>query len=326
MAERSVLTQGVQIGVEVTSGTAVAASKKLLATSIEPGIKADFNTFRPSGGKFSTITTLGKEWSEAKIDGPLMYTDVVYMLSGNVAYAAPVQQGATAAYLWTHTPGQSSEDTIKTYTVEQGSAVRAHKAAYGLVNSWGYMINRGECKQKGTMLMQAITDGITMTSTPTSIALVPVIPSQVCVYADADSADLGTTKLTRDFSVDWECNDRFGAVWPLDCALTGFAAHVETEPKATLKLLVEANSQGMGFLDGMRIGSKTFIRIEATGDEIDTGEDYLFQHDVCAVVTGVSEFKDEQGVYAIEWEFTAEYDSTWGKAFAFGVKNALTGL
>mgnify|MGYP000037035826 FL=1 len=326
MAERSVLSQATQLGVEVTAGVAVSSNKKLLGTMIDLSIKSDVKVYRPSGGKFSTVTALGKEWSEAKIDGPLTYTDFVYLMAGNVAYAAPAQQGSTTAYLWTSTPSQSASDTRKTFTVEHGSSVRAHKAAYGLVNSLGYIINRNEAKIKGAMLCNRITDGITLTSTPTQIALVPVLPSQVCVYADPDSGDLGTTKLLRVFSIDWECSNRYGAVWPLDCALTGFAADVELEPKPLLKILIAADSVGMSYLDGMRTGDRTFIRVEAEGAEIDTGENYLFQHDVSAEVVSVSEFKDEQGVYAIEWTFQAMYDSGWGKAFTFGIKNALTAL
>lgn len=326
MAERSTLSQAVQIGVEVTPGTAASSNRKLLGTMIDLNIKADVKTYRPSGGKFSTITALGKEWSEGKIDGPLTYTDWVYLMASNIAYAAPVQQSATTAYLWTSTPSQSAADTRKTYTVEQGSSVRAHEAAYGLVNSLGYVINRNECKVKGSLIANRISDGITMTSTPTEVALIPVLPSQVCVYVDPDSADLGTTKLTRSFALDWEYSNRYGAVWPLDCALTGFAADVELEPKPTFKMLVAANGEGMAFLDNLRTGDTAFIRVEANGDNIDTGHDYLFQHDISAKVVNVSEFKDEQGIYAIEWTFQAMYDSTWGKAFTFGIKNALTGL
>lgn len=326
MAERSTLTQATQLGIEVTAGSAASANKKLLGTMIDLSIKSDVKVYRPSGGKFSTVTALGKEWSEAKIDGPLTYTDWVYLMAGNVAYAAPVQQGGTDAYLWTSTPSQSGADVRKTYTVEQGSSVRAHKAAYGLINSFGYTINRNEAKVKGAMLLNQIEDAITMTSTPDEIDLVPVLPSQVCVYADDVASDIGDTRMTRVFSIDWDYSNRFAAVWPLDCSLTGFAAHVETEPKPILKLLVAADSVGMGYLDKMRAGDRKFIRIEATGAEIEDGNTYKIRHDISAEVIGVSEFKDEQGVYALEWTFQAIYYESWARAFRFYVTNTLTGL
>ena len=39
----------------------------------------------------------------------------------------------TTARRWTFTPAGRSEDTIKTYTVESGSATRAQKATYVFV-------------------------------------------------------------------------------------------------------------------------------------------------------------------------------------------------
>ena|SRR5579883_1076991 len=123
----------VQIGVEATPGTSVAATKLLQALSIEPAIKADIKTFRPMGGKFATIAALGKEWIEAKLSGAANYTELVYPLASAFSYAAPTQISPPSgqAYRWTFTPSQSATDTIKTYTVELGSSVRAHKFTSG---------------------------------------------------------------------------------------------------------------------------------------------------------------------------------------------------
>lgn len=326
MTDRAMISQGVQIGVETTLGTAVAANKKLLGVSIEPGVKVDIKKYRPSGGKFSTITALGKEWSEAKISGPLCFTDMTYLLASNVAYAAPVQQDSTDAYLWTHTPGQTSEDTVKGYTIEQGSGVRAHKSTYNLVNSLGYTITRSEATIKGSTIAKPVSDGITLTTTPTDIPLVPVLPTQVSIYADADSADLGTTKLTRVFNIDWDCSNRFAGVWPIDAAISGFAAHVEVEPAPIFKIKVEADATGMTYLAGARAGTRVFFRVEAVGGLIDTGQNYTFTHDVSAECVDVGDFSDIDGVYGLEYTFQAIYDATWGKAFEFVLKNGLTGL
>jgi len=326
MAERGSVLQGVQIGLEVTPGTNVPADKKLLGTSIETSIQATTKKFRPYGAKFNTISTLGKEWAEAKIEGPLCYNDWTYLAASCVAYAAPVQVGATAAYTQTHTPSQTASDTVKTYSVETGGAVRAHEVSYGLVTSLGYTITREECMTKGTMMAQRIADGATMTATPTEIPLVPVLPTQVSIYMDTTAAGLGTTKLLRVFSFDFNLGDKSNPVWPVDAAQTSFAAHVDTAPSAEAKLLVEADSTGMGILTNLRAGSKVFVRVNAVGAVIEGSETYIWRHDVCLTVSGVSEFKDEEGVYAIEWTFEATHDATWGKSMVFTEINTLTAL
>lgn len=326
MAEISSLLQAVQVGIESVPGTAVAANKRLGATSINPGIKVGINSFKPLGQKFKTINVMGKEWIEAPISGTLCYTDWVYLQACALAYNAPVQQGATTAYKWTATPGQSSEDTVKTLSVETGTGVRAHKFAYGIMNSIGYNITKDKAEIRGSLLGRRITDNITLTSSPTDIALQPVNPNDVSVFLDTTYAGLGTTKLLRCLAIDFSITDRFGTVWPIDSAQTSFAAHVETEPKTQFKLLMAADAQGMGLLDDMRVGAKKFCRVLGTGPVITNPYTYLFQHDICLEVADVSPWRDEGGIFAIEWTFDAIFDSGWGKAFSFETTNALAAL
>lgn len=328
MPEVATVNNVVQVGVETTPGTSVAANKLLQALSIEPGIATDVAMFRPMGSKFSTVGAQGRESVEARLSGPATYTEIVYILSSVFAYAAPVQISPPSgtAYRWTFTPAQSAADTIKTYTVEQGSSTRARKWTYGLVTEFGYSLNRSEFTFSGAMIGQRLQDGITLTASPTAIELVPILPTQVDVYLDTSSASLGTTKLTRVLSVDFSMGSRFSPVWPLDSTLTSFATHVETPPTSELRIMLEADSQGMALLTPLRNGDKRFIRIKAVGAQIETGNFYTFQHDLCGIVSEVGDFSDQDGVYAIEWTFAATYDATWAKATEIQVINKLSAL
>lgn len=328
MSERTTITQVTQIGVEATPGTTVPADKRLQAISIEPGIKAEVQSFRPMGGKFPVLAALGKEWTEASISGQAVYTDLVYLLASVLGYQAPVQITTPdgKAYRWTFTPGQSTEDTIKTYTVECGSAVRAGRFAYGLVTGLGLAINREQIEVSGSMLGQLYDDGVILTAGPTTIEPIPILPTQVDVFIDDAAASLGTTKLTRVLSAELEISDRFGPLWVLNSDNDSWVTHVETEPKATLKLLVEADATGMALLTAMRAGTKKFVRLQATGPEIETGNSYELTLDLCGTVAEVGEFSDEDGVYAVEWTLAATYDATWGKTLTVEVVNELSGL
>lgn len=329
MAERTSVTQITQIGVEATPGTAVAANKQLQALSIEPAIKTGVKTFRPKGGKFATIAALGREWSEAKITGDVAcYNHLTYVLASALAYAAPVQQGGTAAYLWTFTPAQSEEDTVKTFTVECGSDARAGKFAHGIVTGFTLKVTRDEISLDGTMLGQAYQDGVAMTGSPTAIAIQPILPTDADLYLDATAANIGTSKLMRAFSAEFSIADRFGAIWPINSAVDGFATTVEREPKAQLKLLVEADQVGMGPLAAMRNGDKRYIRLLVEGPTIASTYCYALQLDLVGVVTEVGEFSDEEGVYAIEWIFDVVHDSAWsgGRAMQVRLTNVLATL
>lgn len=328
MPEVATVTRVVQVGVESTPGTSVAANKQLRSISLDAAIQTELQTLRAIGGKFPVASALGKEWVEADVGGFLTYTEIVYLLSSVLKSVTPTQISPPSglAYRWTFTPAQSSEDTVKTYTVECGSSARAHKFVYGLVTDLRIGFSREQIELGGAMLGRSLQDGITLTASPTTIEVVPVVPSAVNVYLDTTAAEIGTTQLTRVLSAELEISDRFGPVWTLDSSQTSFAAHVETEPQVTLKLIMEADASGMGPLAAMRNGDKRFIRVKATGPNIETGNDYLFQIDMCGVVSEVGDFSDEDGVYAIQWTFRATYDSSWGKAMEVQVVNKLSAL
>lgn len=327
MPERATLTQGVQLGVESTPGTSVSANKKLNSTSFETKVMAEIEPFRPMGTKYATTEILGKEWSEFEISGMGSYNDAVYLLSSCLDESTPVQQSATTAYLWTFSPSSTSPDTVKTYTIEHGSSVRAHKLTYGLVSEVEFDFTRDAVEVSGSGMGQKVTDGITLTATPTTIDEKPILPTDVDVYIDTTSAGLGTTKLTRAMNVNLHVSDRFGPVWVLNSANQSFVATIESEPSAEVTLMVEADSQGMGLLTDMRSTATKFLRVKATSaDEAGTGHPYSFQWDAAVKVKDVGDFSDEDGIYAIEWTFDMVHDPTWGKAYEVAVKNKLTAL
>ena len=105
---------------------------------------------------------------------------------------------------------------------------------------------------------------------------------------------------------------------------------IETEPTCVFKLMQEADSQGMESLTAMRNGATKFLRIEAIGPTIYDQNSVLVQHrlrlDVAGQVSEVSDFSDEDGVYAIEWTFGSVVDATWGKAFTAEVVTTTAAL
>lgn len=322
MTERATIFQSVQVGVEATPGTSVAANRSLQSISIEPAIKAEVKAFRPMGNKFPTISALGKEWSESKISGQPTYDELAYLFSSLVSYAAPT---GTTEKTWAFAPASNNPDTVKTFTVEQGGSVRAHKFTNGIVTGLTLGFTREEISLNGTMLGAALQDGITMTGSPTAVPLIPVLPTQVKVYlADTAAGLAGATALTRPLSVEWSLTDRFGALFVLNGS-TSFVSTLEKEPKLACKLKMAANAEGMGLLAQLRNGASKFLRIEATGPVITTNPHKL-TIDTAVKVTNVSDFSDEDGVYAIEWELTGVHDATWGKAFNIGLVNTLAAL
>lgn len=326
MPERATVAQVAQIGVETTPGTAVAANKALQALQIAASPQIETNRFRPQGYKADTVLAIGKDWTEADLSGIPTYDELVYLLCSLLVNVTPSTTGTTGK-LWDFSPNATSEDTIKTYTVEIGSAVRAHKFPYGLVNALGLTYNRDGIDLSGSMLGQNITDGITLTASPTALTLQPILAKDTSVYLDTTAAGLGTTKLLRVLEAELSIGDRFGPVWVLNAANASFAVHVETIPDLTIRLLVEADSSGMALLTALRANSKQFVRVETVGPVIGAGPaTYKSTLDVCCIWEETGGFDDNDGLYAFEVTGRIAYDSTWAKYMRWQVINALASL
>jgi hypothetical protein len=321
MPERSSLTQGVQVGIETVPGTNVAANKKFVSIGITPAVQMDPMEFRPMGSKYNTIVTPGKEWVEADIEGIGSYTELLWFFSSLIAAPGAPTTVDTSARKWAFESASSAEDTVKTMTVEQGGVVRAHKFNYGLVSELELTFNRDGVEVGGAMIGQRISDNITLTVTPTTPPQLPILPTDLDVWLDATSAGLGTTKLLRVLEATWTLGDRFNPVWVLNSTLPSFAAHVESEPNAQLKLLMEADAEGMTQLTQMRAGTTKYIRIKGTSPTLAGAvtEPYSLMIDSACKVAEVGDFSDEDGVYAIEWTFDIVHDGSWGTGKAFHI-------
>lgn len=325
MAERSTLNQTVQIGVETTPGTSVAATKRLTSLSIEPSVSVEKDNFRPSGQKFQSLSILGKEWTEASLSGRATYTELQYVLSSvmNTPTITAGGAGNTGSYTWVFAPASTGDDTPKTFTVEHGSSVRADKFTYGLVTEFGMTFSRDSIEISGSMMGRALVDSITMTASPTVLALVPIIPTQVSVYLNDTFAAIGTTKLTRLISGDFNLGSRFGPVWVVDAANPSFITHIESEPDLSCTLTLQADAQGMALLTQLRDGATKYLRIEAIGALIpaQTTATYKFTLDLACKVSDTGGFSDADGVYAVEFSFIGVHDTTFGKAVSVTLVN-----
>lgn len=326
MPERSTITQVVQIGVESTPGTAVAANKKLASLQIMPKINVEADEFKPTGQKYASLVAVNQEWTEADVSGKPCYDEVVYPLAG-ILGAPVITTVGTTGKQHAFTPLSSGDDAIKTFTVEQGSAVRAHSFPYGLLTSLGIDFSRKSIDLNGTMLGQRITDGITLTAAPTSLPLVPFLPTGLDFYLDVSAAALGTTKLTRGISAKWKLDNKAGAAWFVNSANSSFTAHVETDPTNEVALMLEADAVGMGLLPTLRAGDTKFLRVEVTGPTISTGPaTYKATFDFALNVNAGTEWKDEDGIFAVEWPCSVVHDATWGSAFKVAIINSLAAL
>jgi len=326
MSEIASIFQSAQLGVEAVPGTLVPATKRLLATGFAPKMAGNVDLFTPQGMKYSTIASPGKEYAEFTVEGQASYTDMVYLLSSLVSYAAPVQQGATTAYKWTHASDAAGPDTVKTYSLERGSSERATKFAHLLMTGLTIEFDRASVKVRGTAFSRAASLGQALTPGTTAVEVVPIIGKQLTGYLDDAHDSLGNTKLTRLLKGSIEIGNRFSQLWVCDASLDSFLTFIETKPTVTVKLMLEADAEGEGYVDDLRAGATKFLRLKWEGATIADTYKYLFQLDSAVKFSELPPHGDQEGVYSLEFTGTAVYDGDWDKSYEFRVVNALSAL
>lgn len=328
MTERTVITNGIQIGVEVTPGTAVPANKKLLSAAINLSGAGDVNVIRGSGSKFPAIASLGKDFAEGDLEGAPTYTEMAYFLAGLLGDPViTTPAGATNARLWTWPIRVSAPQDGKSFTVEQGSGVAAERTVGAVITGLGIDYTRDELSLDGDVLARAFETGATLTAAPAEIPLVPMLPKEIDVFLDTTAGGIGVTKLLRALAASWNIGDRFGALWPLNSALPSYAATFETEPSSEIGLTLEADTVGMGLYAVLRAGATRFLRIQAqSATEIEVGFPYRFRFDGAVKVTDVPDFSDEDGIYAVGWTFGLFSGFAAGLAGEISLQTSLTAL
>lgn len=327
MAERATVTQAVQIGVESTPGTAVPANKLLQSISMVPEIHVNSQQYQPVGQKVNSIIVPGEEWSELAVSGVVDYTEIIYPLNMILQAATPVQQAATTAYLSTFTPAARTADTVKTMSIEQGDAVRAQKMAYAFLSELVLTFNRQGATLTGKGMGQLISDGISMTASPTAMPQKPVIPNQIDVFIDPTSGALGTTKMLRVLEAKLSIQNRYGPIWALNSSNTSWAANVELDPTFSLDLKVEADAQGMALLTALRGGTTQFVRIKCTSPDLaGTAIPFSLTLDMAVKPATPSTYADDNGIYAITFTNPLVQDAGWGKFLTVAAMNQQTAL
>lgn len=323
MAEVMTVIQTVQVGVETTHGTAPAGGSNKLLTGLKVQIDPDFGNaqYAASGHRFDSVSVPTMEKSKLKGDGPLTYTELVYLLSGlwgDATITTPT--GATNARQWKWAPSLTGAIDGHTFQIQQGSSVQARQVNYGTWTDATLTLSRKECTVSAAGFGQQVQDGVALTASPTAIGLVPIQPLHWNVYLDTTSSGIGGTQLTRCFNATIGYTGAYNDIWPMDRSKASFAATVNAKPAVPLTLSLAADSSLSTIWASARAAGKVYIRFEALGDKIETGtpdQFYKFTIDVAAVPVPDA-YSDDNGDWVQQWSFKVVEDDAWTAGSASG--------
>jgi len=272
--ERASVNQSLQLGIETTPGTAVPANKRVDCYMFSFTIKPSLKSMAGTGRKFPVVQQINSEYTDGTYSGSMDFNGLLYPLAGVYGVQTAAAHGSsTVAKDWVFDAVLSGAKQPQTLSIEQGeSATRAQKFAYGLFTKLDYKITHQDASVSGNIIGQLVSDGITMTASPTAVALQPMTGQQTNIYLDPTSANLGMTQLTKFISVEFDYDNLYGPFWPLNRSQSSFASHVDLKPNCYVKIMAEADATGMALLNNMRVGSTQYLRVNVTGPVVDNNQ------------------------------------------------------
>jgi hypothetical protein len=320
MPPRAAVFQAVQVGLEATPGTPVAASKRLLATEIALQPRTPFNTFRPVGQKFATGSSAQKEWTEASVRGALSYNDLTYIMSSLLTQAA-------VPGTWTLKPNTFGPDNPATYTIMSGSSAGAESVAYGLFQGIDMRMTRAEAALTGSILGKVLNEQITMTASPTDIPKALINPKSIDVFMSDTLAAIGSGKVTNSIEAGLSFGNRYAGFFPFDSTEASYSGHVERAPSFTCHLTAMHDSISAGWAADMRAQKTKFVRWLSNGPLVIAGGGIFYKMQI----TMAFQFRQpdrgpREELWTSAWPGDPVYDSTLGGAIEVVLVNDVAAL
>ncbi len=316
MAQDTVFNQ-TQVGVEgaKAKGTAVAAGIILPATGVEPGVNPEIMAYRRPGSKYTALTAIRREWTEARLSGVPSYTDLFYLLTAHVG--KPTTTGAAAPY--THTwlyAANAPDEAVRSLTVQHGDPSayvtgdkKAFQFAYGIVQELGMEWRRAaDPTLSGRMIGYPLEYLTKQMSSGTLLAAAPILPGDISVYLDGAEEDLGETQLTEVSRLRFSSGNKVEPRWALNASTPGYTREVELAPNLTIDLTMAADEAFAAELARYRLpgGGRAYLRVTGTSElECVSGTVFSMTIEMAGRITRVEPFADDEGVYAVGITYSA---------------------
>ena len=320
MTRRSFTNQEVQIGKEASHGGGGGAGHILggMATWTL-GAKPTTKQFPTAGRHYMSASALLTDESSGKVTGVGDFSTVAYILGSHWGSGSPVLHSpSTTVYDFIWTPALTGKyiDSALSYDIQAGDATDAEEYLFSLFNGFQYSFSRTqEITWEADILMQAMAASITKTASPTYLVPAPMTGAMANLYLDATSSGIGATLLSDSvLSFEYKADPYYKPYYPVNRANPSFADAIDIAKKHSVTLRLEASSVAIGYKASyLATGDRVYMRVGVQGPVIDAGNNIHaeFQHDMACFVTGMKEFADTDGVYAVEYDLMVAEDTTW---------------
>ncbi|MBI1296665.1 hypothetical protein GC175_17050 [bacterium] len=317
----------IQLGPEVTPGTAVAATTvwRGPATDIEDGSPKEF--IDESAGLLVPTDRVITPYEIAMLSVPetaATFEQIMHVLEAGIQQATPSGVGP---YVRDYAYGVSTPNAVRTYTLETGNKLAgdAHEMAYGIVSS--FTLSGGA--QEAWRLASNWTGRRKVSTTLTGALSVPSVEEMLFqrskVYIDASGGTIGTTQVTGQLvAASVSVTTGIQAIFTGDGNLY-FAAIKYTKPKVEFSLTMELKSSGQVATERTAHANRTtrLIRLGIPGA---TPANRNLNLDLAAKYTSVGSYQNSNENTTVQLNGEARYSSTDALFFAAKLTNQVASI
>lgn len=319
----------IQVGKETTSGTLVPATKRLVGVLT---MTPEQVWHRPVEERNSLSeffrSVVAAQRTALRFEGDASYDQLINLLAMAVKGGVTgVQQGGTAAYLWTYTPNYTSKNAPNTYTFEYGDDDQEFECGYVFVSDLELAVAFNE-----VVTLRAAMEGRgTAKSTFTGSLTDPtnfqqIVANNAKFYRDVSWATLGTTQKAAVLAgATIKLTTGFIPVKYADGSLD-FSALSEKRRHLALDLDLIMGADAEAAYDDYVAGTLVALRLEFIGPLIEGAYFYKLTIDAVGKYTSAPEiFGEREGENLLRLTFQSHQDTS-GNEFSIAVINKETAL
>jgi hypothetical protein len=303
----------IQMGIESTAGTAVAASfvwrgpanliqdtRKVVKAEEQIGILAP--SFRPYTPEYGAALAFPAQ--------PATWEHLLHIFEAGIDTTTPSADGA-AAKVWEYTVGASA-NAVKTYTIEGGDNVDAGEMEYSFVTQYTLSGKAREAVMMSAQWVGRQYTDTTFTGALSAATVTEMLASKATLYIDSVAAGLGANARAGILQA-WELtvNTGWAPVWVGNGQLY-FQTIKNVGPSAQLKLVLEHEDYVPTERAAYQAMTPRAVRIKIVGPTLNGSTYTVYTHllDFVGVYSAFGELDDDNGDNLVTATLDANYNST----------------
>ncbi len=329
--------QKMQMGQEVTAGTAVAATaiwrgpsaqiqnaQEIIRVPEQIGIAVPtVRTYSPK-----LLATLAVPATEATFE------QIHYMLEGGIAIEVATQDGAGTDYIYNYVTGTTSINTLRYFTLESGDNSQALEMEYAHCTDFTLSSNFGESMMMSSNWVGRQASQVSFTGALSQTAVEEILGGNGTIYLDATSGSYGGTQLTAGtvLSLDISHTTGWKQKFTVDNSLLFFhSTYFDVNSwDFTMNVTMVYGAASIAEYDNYVGETYRLCRLLFDGSAFGTPGTTYSNHTLLIDVAGywesMSKVGEQDGNSIIEGVFKGGYDTVDASALDITVVNELTAL